>query len=91
MEDLPTLQGPRNSTRGLDVISPSGGRNRSLWSKPSTQGRIEKHRRGLELLKFTFTTPNVRTKQRFLLGRKQLIRTPFTRSLVYYIDAKLRK
>lgn len=24
MEDFPTLQGPRNSTMGLEVISPSG-------------------------------------------------------------------
>lgn len=31
MVDLPTLHGPRNSTIGLDVISPSVGSRDETW------------------------------------------------------------
>ena len=33
MEDFPTLQGPRNSTMGLEVISPSVGQKETTGIK----------------------------------------------------------
>lgn len=35
MEDFPTLQGPRNSTMGLEVISPSVGQGETTAIKIS--------------------------------------------------------
>lgn len=35
MEDFPTLHGPRNSTMGLEVISPSVGQGDAAMIKPS--------------------------------------------------------
>lgn len=35
MEDFPTLQGPRNSTMGLEVISPSVGQVKTAVVKTS--------------------------------------------------------
>lgn len=35
MEDFPTLQGPRNSTMGLEVISPSVGQGETTVIKTS--------------------------------------------------------
>lgn len=38
MEDFPTLQGPRNSTMGLEVISPSVGQGVTAVAIKSSAG-----------------------------------------------------
>ncbi len=38
MEDFPTLQGPRNSTMGLEVISPSVGQGQTTVVKAQLGG-----------------------------------------------------